>query len=60
MYKKPIYITRVDTCLASDHIVPYGERIRISSESEDEEMALKLLGAYEEFVESVEATEIDK
>lgn len=57
MYKKPIYVTRIDTCLASDRIVPYGERIRVSSESKEEEIALKLLGAYEEFDESDEDTE---
>lgn len=43
-YKKPIYITRKDTCVASDEIRPYGERIRISSEERRKEIALQLLG----------------
>ena len=32
-YKKPIYITRKDTDLASDKIRPYGERIGVFSEA---------------------------
>lgn len=43
-YKKPIYITRKDTCVASDEIRPYGERVRISSEKRRKEIALELLG----------------
>ncbi len=48
MYKKPIYVTRVDTCLASDRIMPYGDRVSATSESKRKEIALKLLGAYRE------------
>lgn len=43
-YTKPIYVTRKDTCVASDEIRPYGERIRISSEKRRKEVALQLLG----------------
>lgn len=42
---KPIYITRKDTFLANDYIIPYGDRIRISSESKKKAITLKLLGA---------------
>lgn len=48
MYKKPIYVTRVDTCLASDRIMPYGDRISVSSESKKKEIALKLMSVYHE------------
>ncbi|MBD5552284.1 MAG: hypothetical protein HDQ96_14105 [Lachnospiraceae bacterium] len=41
--KKPIYTIRKDTCLASDYIKPYGNRIEVSSESKRRKMALKLL-----------------
>lgn len=51
MYKKPIYLTRIETFLAEDKIIPYGERMRVSSEKREEEMALKLLGAYEDIDE---------
>lgn len=44
-HKKPIYVTRKDTCLASDRIVPYGDRIGVSSEVKRKAAALKLLGA---------------
>lgn len=57
MYKKPIYVTRTDTCLASDQIVPYGDRIHPSSEAKRREIALKLLGVYEEIEEGDKDTE---
>ena len=44
-YKKPIHVTRKDTFLASDEIIPYGDRIYSSSESKREAAALKLLSA---------------
>jgi len=44
-YKKPIYVTRKDTFLASDQIIPYGGRICISSETKRNAAALKLLSA---------------
>lgn len=43
-HKKPIYITRKDTCLASDRIVPCGGKIGVSSESRRKESKLRLLG----------------
>lgn len=54
--KKPIYTIRKDTCLASDDIKPYGDRIEVSSESKRRKMALKLLDISEksdtaEFIE---------
>lgn len=42
-YKKPFYITRVDTFLAKDEIRPYGERLHVSSEKRRKEVALQLL-----------------
>lgn len=42
-YEKPIYIIREDTCLASDDVIPYGDRIEASSESKRKKMALELL-----------------
>lgn len=44
-YKKPIYVTRKETFLASDEIKPYGDRISIPSESERDAVARKLLRA---------------
>lgn len=43
-HRKPIYRTRKETVLAEDHIIPYGGRIGVSSESKREALALKLLG----------------
>lgn len=57
MYKKPIYVMRTDTCVAVDQIVPYGDRVYPSSEAKREEIALKLLGVYEEIDEDDEDTE---
>lgn len=45
-YTKPIYITRKDTFLASDEIVPYGDRISVVSESTRKSAALELLSAF--------------
>ena len=42
-YKKPIYITRKDTDLASDKIRPYGERIGVFSEAKRKAVRWKLL-----------------
>lgn len=44
-YKKPIYVTRKETFLASDEIIPYGDWINISSESKRDAVARKLLKA---------------
>lgn len=52
-YTKPIYITRKDTFLASDKIIPYGDRIGIISESMSEEVALELLKAFKTDSEEV-------
>lgn len=41
--KKAIYVTRKDTCLATDQIRPYGGRLRIVSESRRKAVAWKLL-----------------
>lgn len=46
-YTKPIYITRKDTFLASDEIVPYGGRIEVVSESMRKAAALELLSNFE-------------
>lgn len=46
--KKPIYVTRKDTCLAKDYIIPYGGRIRASSESKRKAAKLRLLGVRQE------------
>lgn len=43
-YKKPIFVTRKDTDLASDKIRPYGERIDVFSESKRKAVRLKLFG----------------
>lgn len=43
-YKMPIYVTRKDTCVASDVIKPYGGRVRICPESERKEAILRYLG----------------
>lgn len=42
-YKKPVYITRKDTDLASDKIRPYGERIGVFSEAKRKAVRWKLL-----------------
>ena len=47
-YKKPIFVTRKDTDLASDRIRPYGERINVYSELKRKEVRLKLLGIRKE------------
>lgn len=41
--KKAIYVTRKDTCLATDQIRPYGERLSIISETQRKAVAWKLL-----------------
>lgn len=46
-YTKPIYITRKDTFLPIDEIIPYGGRIGVVSESRRESIALELLSAFE-------------
>lgn len=43
-YKKPCYVTRVDTFLPKDEIRPYGEELYIISERQRKEIALRLLG----------------
>lgn len=43
-YKKPIFVTRKDTDLASDKIRPYGGRINVFSDSKRKEIRLRLLG----------------
>lgn len=42
-YKKPIFVTRKDTDLASDKIRPYGERNNVYSESKRKEVRLRFL-----------------
>ncbi len=44
--KEAIYVTRRDTCLASDPIKPYGGKVGFSSEKKKKEAALELLNAY--------------
>ena len=45
-YTKPVYITRKDTFLATDEIVPYGGRIEVVSESMQKAAALDLLNPF--------------
>ena len=45
-YTKPVYITRKDTFLASDEIVPYGDRIGVVSESVQKAATLELLSPF--------------
>lgn len=47
-YKKQIYTIRKDSCLATDNIKPYGDRIEVYSESQQRELVLKLLDFPEE------------
>lgn len=45
-YTEPIYTTGKETFLASDKIIPYGDRIEVESESRREEIAMELLEAF--------------
>lgn len=45
-FKMPIYVTRKDTCVASDVIKPYGGRARICPESERKAAVLRSLGVH--------------
>ena len=42
--KMPCYVTRVDTYLVEDKIRPYGGELHISSEKQEKEIILQLLG----------------
>ena len=44
--KEAIYITRRDTCLASDPIIPYGGKVGFSSEKKKKEAVLELLNVH--------------
>lgn len=42
-YKDPVYVTRVDSAVGDDEILPYTDRITLESEKVNEEEALRLL-----------------